>query len=294
MNGHSRQVLVLQGDPSRARNDNGERLGAAFQTLGWSVTLADHEALWLAGERLLVNTRPAADFALIWLLGFGPRESFLDRVQLWQRLPPETFVNRPDQMLLQHGKLERLSSAAGLAAPESYASASSDALLAPLAAGGDWLLKPAAGSYGRGIRQVRSVAELHAAAAAIQQTDPGYLLLQRRVAAGAEGELRTLFAGGRCLGSYRRLASDGLRANLAAGGRAEPGQPGPALASRLETLGRVLAEAGIGFAAVDTVDDRILDLNLANPGGLATLSQLNGMDAARAAVEALLAWRGLA
>jgi len=289
----ARRVLLLQGDPARARNDNHQRLPNAFAALGWAVTVADHEALWLAGERLLLDGQTAGDFALIWLLGFGPRGTFLDRVQLLARLPAERFVNRPDQMLLNHGKLQRLSAAAGLTAPETWASADVEDLLEPLAAGGDWLLKPAAGSYGRGVRTVSTAAELRAAAAEIQRMDPGYLLLQRRVVASGPGELRTLMAGGRCLGSYRRTATDGLRANLAAGGAAERARPDPELAARLDALAALLAGSGIGFAAVDSIDDRLLEVNLANPGGLATLSRLYGVDAGRAAVQAVLAWRGL-
>ena len=49
----------------------------------------------------------------------------------------------------------------------------------------------------------------------------------------------------------------------------------------------VWRKAYVGFAAVDIAGTRLIEINVANPGGLATLESLTGIDPAPRAAEAI-------
>jgi hypothetical protein len=122
-----------------------------------------------------------------------------------------------------------------------------------------------------------------------QATDSGrYALLQREIA-GAE-EWRILVAGDRVLGAYERRPGTSQGGwNLAAGGTAHltplPGD----LATRAQALGLQLARAGIGYAGIDVRGGMLLEANVINPGGLATLAALGQPVAEEALVSAITA-----
>ena len=93
-----------------------------------------------------------------------------------------------------------------------------------------------------------------------------------------DGEIRTLLVDGEILGSYRRIPSHDIRANVAldaAVTQADPTDSSRAIV--VDVAGRLIEER-IGFAAVDTVGDALIEVNIANPGGLGTLSELYGRD----------------
>jgi glutathione synthase len=177
--------------------------------------------------------------------------------------------------------------------PETHASNDPGYLKAKLAQGGDWVAKPAAGSYGRDVTRISNDA---AGAGVIDRlTGHGrglYCLLQRFVPEIEQGEKRSLVAGGRIIGSYLRVPESGLHANLATGAKAEPTTLTLQERELVETLACHLTASGIGFAAVDTVFPHLMEVNLANPGGLATLESLYGEDPTAAVVKAICNWRG--
>jgi hypothetical protein len=282
------RILFLHGDPRKARNDNHQRLPNEFAQRGWQTECLDHETLAVRAGRLEVGGRAPSDFDLIWLIGFGRQASFFDRMQLLRALPQARFVVSVDALTYLHGKhrwLEHM--------PETYTTSDDGRILEVAGAGGDWVLKPTAASYGRGVARVSDIESARRALAVLRSEQPdGYLILQRFVPGVAEGETRTLVAGGRIVGSYLRRPNDGLKANLAAGAVAEPVELGPErqLVDRIATE---LAELGAGFAAIDTVHPFLMEVNVANPGGLATLEELGDAAAAGRAVGAVLDWKGL-
>lgn len=282
------RVLFLHGDPSKARNDNHQRLPEEFARRGWHTDCLDHESLAVSAGRLEADGRAPSSFDLIWLIGFGRQASFFDRMQLLRGLPQAPFVVSVDALTYLHGKhrwLEHM--------PETYTTSDDQRLLELAGSGGEWVLKPTAASYGRGVARVNDADSARRALALLRAEQPdGYLILQRFVPSVAQGELRTLVAGGRIVGSYLRRPADGLKANLAAGAAAEAVEPGPAR----ELITRIaveLAELGAGFAAVDTVYPYLMEVNVANPGGLATLEELGDASATRRVVDAVLVWKGL-
>lgn len=283
------ELLMLVGDAARARNDNHQRLPAAFRAAGWTVLLADHDALEIHRNRLVIDgSRPLTGFDLIWPLGFGRAATFFDRMQLLAGLDGARFVTSPQVLLTLHGKhrwLEHM--------PETHTSAHPERLIAVLDSGGDWVLKPTAGSYGRNVLLIREgEASLELIEELSHEEDGGYLMAQRFVPAVASGEKRTLVAGGEIIGTYLRLPVEGHRSNLAQGG--EPRRACLAAEERalVQEIGRALAGLGAGFAAVDTVYPYLMEVNVANPGGLATLAELDGRDLTGEAVNAILSWQG--
>lgn len=279
------EIAFLLGDVSLARNDNHERLPAAFESAGWTVHRLPQEAVRLTPEGVRLAEADPERFQLIWLIGMGRVQTFFDRMQILRLVPQHAFVNPVDALLHRHAKY-----AWWPLMPETHASSDAGYLKSVLRQGGDWVVKPPAGSFGRGVKRLSPGA---AAEAELERlTAAGhFLLLQRFVAQIAQGEKRTLVAGGEIVGTYLRLPRNGFHANLAEGGTARPAELDAGERALVEQVSGELSRHGIGFAAVDTAYPYLMEVNLANPGGLATLEQLTGRDPAPRAVEALTRWR---
>ncbi len=275
------------------RHDNAQRLPAGFAKAGWDVTVVDHQALTLADGQVVLQPGavPLNRFDLIWILGFGPRASFMDRMQLLQSLPEARFVNSPRALLSLHAKYFLPLSDLQAQHPATIASGDPAFLLDKISQGGDWILKPPAGSFGRSVYLVNA-ADRNLDVILDQLTGHGegtYCVLQAYVPDIERGEKRVLMANGMIVGAYLRMPSNDHRVNLA--------QSGQAQITGLSAAERALAEAaacsllaeGVRFAAVDIAGPWIIEYNLANPGGLSTLANLTGDDPTPAVVAALAA-----
>ena len=159
--------------------------------------------------------------------------------------------------------------------------------------GGDWVLKPEAGSFGRDVVRVPADNLPRISRHLASRTAEAWLL-QRFVPAIVDGEVRTLVAGNEVIGSYRRLPLDGFTANLAQGSTPMPLPAGVSLPGAVHEVMEELQRRQIGFAAIDTCGVHVLEVNVANPGGLSTLVALAATpDAPQRAARAVLRWRGL-
>ena len=262
-------------------NDNLERLARAFAGTGWEVARLTYETLALTPGGVSAceaggGAAALERFDLVWLLGFGRRETFLDRMHLLRRLPQERFVNTVDALVLMHGKL-------GLPEfqPETYASSDPAALMRRIASGGRWVVKPMAGSFGRDVVRVEGNGPDTERVLRRLTAEGEYCVLQRYVSDAATREKRVIVAGDRIIGAYAKTG------NVAAGA-----VPRPAELSQRETelVTRVVARLnaqGARFAGVDLAWPYVFEANIANPGGLATLEALTGVDPAPRVVEAL-------
>lgn len=279
------QIAFLTGDARLARHDNHVRLPRAFRAAGWEVAELPQASVTLtpAGVRL-GDANPEA-FDLIWPLGMGRLDTFLDRMQLLQQIPHRRFIVPVDALTYWHAKY-----AWWRRMPETYAASDPDVLKAELARGGDWVIKPAAGSYGRGVQRIRADAAGAEAVDRLTENGRRYALLQRYVAEIERGEKRTLVAGGRLIGSYLRQNGADPRTNLATGASAHPTALNRDESALVSAVVEELRERGIGFAAVDVAHPYLIEVNLANPGGLATLETLYGRDPAPDVVRALIDW----
>lgn len=264
-------AVFLSSDPLNGHNDNAVRLPAAFADAGWNVSVTTHESLHIGMQGLQAGDISLTSANLIWPVGFGARASYFDRTQMLATLPPHLLINNPTAMLMLHGKF-------GFAeyTPHTCASTDPQDLLRILADGGDWVLKPAAASFGRGVERISNNNAGHQAIrAAFASAAGGAMLLQRWVDVD-EAERRTLVINGHVLGTYARSPTDGIRANLASGGTAHAAALSIRQSKIVQDVSRQLLARGIRFAAIDTLGNYLMEVNVANPGGLETLTGLYG------------------
>ena len=102
------------------------------------------------------------------------------------------------------------------------------------------------------------------------------------VAEVEQGETRILCAGGRLLGHYLRVPQLTSQqelplANWSAGGSAETTDLTAGQRKIAQRIANDLVALGVGFAAIDLIGDHLLEVNIANPGGLARLAELEGL-----------------
>ncbi|MGI9326896.1 MAG: ATP-grasp domain-containing protein [Pseudomonadales bacterium] len=288
-------ILFLLADEASAHNDNHRRLPEGFRAAGWRVACAPHGSLALANGVLLCAAGRVDEFERIWCLGFGEQASFFDRMQLLSSLPQDRFVTTVEALLLLHGKFRWQQFM-----PESYVSNDAGYLLAQTGRGDEWVVKPTAGSYGRDVYRLgpeHSEAQQQHLLRTMT-ADGRYALLQRYLPQIEQGEKRVLFAGGELLGTYlRRPAavprqppphSDFSLANIAAGGTVANAHLAKDEMRLAQRIGNELLAQGVGFAAIDLVYPYLMEVNIANPGGLGTLLELTGEDHTAQVVAALV------
>lgn len=275
-------ILFLVTTAGTPHNDNGRRLPAAFERLGWHVTTADHETLAMRGGTITVghNRQPIDDFDLVWMVGLGERASFLDRMQLLSTVSPLKFVVRPQALLQLHAKYALPAGPLAKHHPETHASHDAAWLREIVQSGGTWIAKPAAGSFGREVYRVDARdPNLTVILESLTGHDGSrYCVLQRYVCEIEHGEKRVLVAGGRPIASYLRLPQADHRANIAADAQARATTLTNQELSLARECAQWLAREGAGFAAVDMAYPWIVEFNVANPGGLATIERLTGHD----------------
>ena len=278
-----RRILFLIADAGRAHNDNHERLPAGFRAAGWQVTVRNHDSICLQAGGILAGTEAVDAFDRVWVLGLGRADTFFDRMQLLRYVPQERLVTRIDALVYHHAKY-----AWSEYMPETHASNDPDWLAAIVARGGDWVAKPTAGSYGRDVVRIGAgddcVATLRRLTGGEQRH---YCLLQRFAPQIDQGEKRTLIAGKELIGTYLRLPGQDFRTNLSLAGRAAPTVLTDDEQRLVERVRDEIARDGVGFAAIDIAWPYLMEVNLANPGGLATLEEVYGQDFTGAVVAAL-------
>ena len=218
-------ITSYRNDPSHHRGRNQLPIINAFRSRDWNAVEVSHESLHADNGRVFGVKEPddesvkqlfdICDSKLIWMFGFGPQESFLDRMQLLNTLPQEKFINTVDAFVFRHGKHGILFSKVRFPQPRSIVSDQSEILCAQIQEGGNWVIKPSAGSFGMGVCLInkddpnaKSIIEL--------ATQKGHAILQEHI--DTEDEKRWLVANGRTIGVYaKRLI--GHRGNLGAGMR---------------------------------------------------------------------------
>jgi glutathione synthase len=225
---------------------------------------------------------PLRDAALLWPLGFGTRTNFLDKLQLLELACRDTrCVTAPDALVLAHAKYDLVRTLPPLRHPETYASHDARWLWGIVQSGGEWIAKPPAASFGRGVFRL-DANDRNGLAVLEQLTEHGrgtLALLQRYVPEIAQGEKRVLLAFGAVIGAYARLPNAAGITNLAAGARAVATSLDAAESAACTALAQQLQSRGIGFAGIDLVYPWLIEVNIANPGGLATLVELGDVGA---------------
>ena len=276
------RIAFLHARSGRGLNDNHVRLPRAFHAAGWRVELVPHESIGLARGRVVGETSDGgavelAAFDAFFVLGFGPRQSFLDRMQLLRGLDQRRFVNTVDALIHHHGKVSLPLACPDVPQPASFFGNDPAALAALVAEGGEWIAKPPAGSFGRDVfRLCRRDPNLRTVLEYLTR-DGGYALLQERVTRASADEKRVLIAGGEIVAAYGKRPAD-HRGNLDAGATARPTRLTTNESAILQRLATRLLALGVRFAAVDVAGALVLEVNIANPGGLATCEVVTGED----------------
>ena len=256
-----------------ASNDNAQVLPRLFRAGGWRVRKAQHRAIHRAPAGLACNDEALAQFDLIWPVGFGPHQGFLDWVHLLDDLPPRKLINPPSALVMKHGKAAWIEHSA-----DTYMAAEPERLIATMQENpGEWVLKPMAGSFGEGVIRLAS-SEHERLRQAMSQQPGAYFVLQRFLPEIAHGETRTLIVGGQIIGSYLRVPANNFHANLAKKALTQRTELSAAQLSLVKTLNADMLDQHIGFAAIDLVGETLMEVNIANPGGIGTLQQLYERD----------------
>jgi glutathione synthase/RimK-type ligase-like ATP-grasp enzyme len=248
-------ICFLVSTTGDAHNDNRARLPAAFAAAHWDVEVHDHQALTVDAGRVCADTQPLETFDLVWVLGLGQRETFLDRMQLLAALDPTRFVTSARALLEWHAKYHLAVGPFAAFHPETYASADPRWLAERIARGGKWIAKPAGGSYGREVYALTGDdPNLAVILDALTGHDGSrYCVLQRFVEDAARGEKRVLLANGEPVGCYLRRATRDHRTNLAVEATAERTTLNAEENALVRKVGAHLAGHGVRFAAVDLV-----------------------------------------
>ena len=276
--------IAFLAAPGDSANDNRERLPDAFEAAGWHATLLFHESLELTADGVAARDGegrmvPLLSFDLVWILGFGGREGFLDRMQILKTLDQSRFVNTADAIVYLHGKFDLAEFG-----PETHASADVETLVTIVARGGRWVAKPTAGSFGRDVFLL-AAGDIHCRAVFEHLTGRGagrYCLLQRYVEEAERNEKRVVVAGGDIIGAYAKTGG-----NLATGAVARRTELDAGETALVLRVIAHLGSRGARFAGIDLAAPYVLEANVANPGGLSTLEQLTGVDPTPAVVDAL-------
>lgn len=274
--------LLLIGAERESHTDNLRRLERTFHSSGWDVASVVHDELSLdrGHLRYVRNNRQIVDlnqFDYIWMIGFGNRTTFLDRMQLLRSENQSKFVNSIDAFLLYQNKASLALSTLNRYSPLTVVSAHVDELIDHVRDGGYWIAKPTAGSFGR------DVFELHENDPNLAQilehlTRNGYAILQERVETSREQ--RWFVAMGAELGVYQKVKV-GLRGNMNAASSATVCEPNDLELEMVQSIAKDLVELGIRACAIDIAYPYLLDVNFVNPGWFQTMESLTGIDYAR-------------
>lgn len=265
-------VLLLATPPQKGtpHNDNHLRLETAFKKWGCTVSVLPHEA---------VLTSRLNAFDVIWPVGFGPLDGYQTRLGIMSQHPQRAFVNAPEAVSRLHSKDEWLGHA-----PETHVAQDPDVLIGVAMGEGSWVLKPNVGSFGRHVVRVSSSQDI----IELMQAYPGKWLLQRYVPEIVEGEYRTLIAADKIIGTYLRKPSNGFHANLHQSANISGGRLPASHQPVVDSVMQALKTHHIRFAAIDTCGGYLMEVNVANPGGMATLDQLYGGQSADRVVQSVL------
>jgi len=222
-------------------------------------------------------TLDCLSFDCVWVLSLGERASFLDKLQLLRIVEGQTRVINSTEALLHLRSKYALTQLSHLFQhPKTYGSRDPETLFKVIEAGGDWILKPPAGSLGQGVflinRETSNYRDILRHVNGIKRDQ--YVLLQAYIPEIKNGEKRVLLANGKLIGTYLRTQTDDHRTNLMQGATAQATVLSEEEVALINRLGEHCKTLGACFVGIDLVYPFVIEINVVNPGGLNTLDQL--------------------
>lgn len=142
------------------------------------------------------------------------------------------------------------------------------------------IVKPLYEYGGRSIHKVSSAPELEALFTQMIQgrARPLPLMLQRFLPAVHEGDRRLFMIDGELVGAFRRMPTkDSHMCNLVLGAQAVPHSPDASDKALCQALSPFLKKNGLFFAGLDVIGDRLIEVNVTCPTGLAAFDDLYGI-----------------
>jgi len=156
------------------------------------------------------------------------------------------------------------------------------------------VLKPLAGSGGEGVFLVNSESKSNLNQMVESISRDGYVVAQEFLPQARSGDVRMLLLNAtplRMKGKYaafmRRSASDDIRNNVTSGGMVEYVEVTDEMLHLAEVVKPKLLEDGIFFAGLDIVGDKLMEINVHCPGGLANSQRMQGPNFSHAVIEAI-------
>jgi len=140
------------------------------------------------------------------------------------------------------------------------------------------ILKPLDGSGGRGVivleknarSNINSLLDFY-----IDETGDNYVILQEYIEGAEEGDVRVLMLNGKFIGAYNRKPAAGeIRANIQTGGTAHKYTMTESQKRVCKKVGSKLVSDGLYFVGLDMIGDKILEVNVLNPGGITNINRL--------------------
>jgi glutathione synthase len=141
------------------------------------------------------------------------------------------------------------------------------------------ILKPLDGSGGRGVivleknarSNINSLLDFY-----IDESGENYVILQEYIEGAENGDVRVLMLNGKPIGAYHRQPAEGeIRANIQAGGSAHKHTLTESQKRICKKVGSKLVADGLYFVGLDMIGDKILEVNVLNPGGITNINRLN-------------------
>jgi glutathione synthase len=151
------------------------------------------------------------------------------------------------------------------------------------------ILKPLDGSGGKGVivleknarENINSLLDFY-----IDQTGDNYVILQEFIEGIESGDVRVLMLNGQMIGAYNRKPADGeIRANIQTGGTAHKYTLSESQKKVCKKVGNKLVADGLYFVGLDMIGDKILEVNVLNPGGITNINKLDKIKLHRLVVD---------
>ncbi len=103
-----------------------------------------------------------------------------------------------------------------------------------------------------------------------------YVILQEYVEGAEDGDVRILMLNGEPIGAMRRVPSKGdVRSNVHAGGSAVKHVLSREEKELCRHIGPKLVRDGLYFAGLDVINNKLIEVNVLSPGGIARINRLN-------------------
>lgn len=142
------------------------------------------------------------------------------------------------------------------------------------------ILKPLVGSGGHGVIVLEKNAQSNISSILDfyihGQGESNYIIIQEYIEGAEQGDVRVLMLNGKFLGAYNRRPPEGdIRANIQIGGTAHKYKMTDSQMAVCRKIGPRLAADGLYFVGVDMIGDKILEVNVLNPGGISNINKLD-------------------